>query len=107
MDKQFETPLSSRSNIPHSESGFTSLFLSSRGELNSSHPSSPSAFLSRSGPIGNGLLPTACDWIGPASGPRDVPATGLENPPLFLSTLYLIRLPLQTLPTPPPENLET
>ncbi len=40
MDKQFETPLLSRSNSPHSESSFTPLFLSQRGELISSPPSS-------------------------------------------------------------------
>ncbi len=83
IDKQFETLLSSRSNSPHSESGFTTLFLSTRGEPKSSHPSPLSVCLSRSGSLGNGSLPAAVSWIRPATGPLDVPATGLENFPPF------------------------
>ncbi len=61
LDKQFETPPSSRSNSPQSESSFTTLFLSERGKLNSSPPSSPSLCPFRSGSLrlGNGALPTS------------------------------------------------
>ncbi len=87
MDKQFETPLSSRSNSPHSETSFTTLFPSLREELNSSPPSFPYLCLSRSGSLrlGNGALPAAGKWSGPTSGLLDFPTTGLETPPFFFS----------------------
>ncbi len=77
MDKQFETPLSSRSNSPYSESGFTTLILSTLEELNSSPP----LCVSRPGSLrlGSGALPMAGSWTGPTSGPLDVPTTGLET----------------------------
>ncbi len=76
MDKQFETPLSSRSNSPHSES-FTTLFISPRWELHSLTPfSSVASGLPLSGPLRLGM------GAWPISGP--LPTTGLENPTPFL-----------------------
>ena len=76
MDKQFETPLSSRSNSPHSESSFTTLFLSPKGELHS--PPSSSSFASGL-PLSGSLRLGMRAW--PISGP--LPTTGLENPTPF------------------------
>jgi hypothetical protein len=98
MDKQFETPLSSRSNSPPSESSFTTLFLSPKGELHSPPPSSSSSFASGL-PLSGSLRLGMRAW--PISGP--LPTTGLENPTPFSFSppLHFIPLPLQTLPTPP------
>ena len=97
IDKQFETPLSSRSNSPHSESSFTTLFLSPKGELHSPPSSSSSALCL----FHSGSLPVSGSWMGPTSGPLTSPATGLENPLSFSHPLYPIQFPLQSLSLPP------
>ncbi len=88
MDKQFKTPLSSRSNSYYSERGFTTLFLSTPEELNSSPLSSPPLSASRPGSLrlGSGALPIAGSWTGTATGPLDVLITGLENFSPFFPT---------------------
>ncbi len=105
MDKQFETPLSSRSNSPHSESGFSTLFISSHEELNSSPHSFSYMHPSRSCSLGNGSLPIAGSWTGPASGPLDVHTRGWKIPSFFfppsISFACLYRL------FHLPENFET
>ncbi len=76
MDKQFETPLSSRSNSPHSESSFTNLFIYPGGSFTLPLPYSS---FSSCPPLSGSLL------LGmrarPISGPLHT--TGLENPTPF------------------------